>query len=269
MQTKQLLAISKAIRRDIVKATWSAQASHVGSALSCVDILTSLYFDVANIDPKNSKDLDRDRIILSKGHGGIGLLVTLAHRGFFPKQDLKKYCNNGSVLMGHTMRESAPGIEVTTGSLAHGLPIGVGMAIAAKADKLNSKVYVILSDGELDEGSNWEAIMAAGNFKLDNLIAIVDYNKIQSFGRVKDIMDLEPLADKWRAFKWGVKQVSGHDFSQLKRSFSSVPIKRGSPTVLIANTVKGKGVSFMEDKLEWHYQSPNDQELSMAIKELS
>lgn len=269
MENISLEEISKVIRRQIVSAVSKANASHVGSAFSCVDILTALYFKVANIDPKNPKKMTRDRIILSKGHGGVGLLATLANRGFFPKKQLEKYCGDGTTLTGHTMMESAPGVEVTTGSLGHGLSIGLGMALALKADNLKSKVYVILSDGELDEGSCWEAILAAGNFKLDNLVAIVDYNKIQSFGTVKEVMDLEPLATKWQAFKWAVREVDGHNFGDLSSVLSQVPFTKGMPSVVVAHTIKGKGVSFMENRLEWHYKSPDADQLAQALKELS
>lgn len=265
----QLAQKSKIIRRDIVKAVTAANASHVGTALSCTDILVALYFNVANINPKNPQKNNRDRIILSKGHGGIALLATLANRGFFPRAKLNKYCTDGSRLTGHTMMESAVGVEVTTGSLGHGLSIGSGMAIALRADSINSKVFAILSDGELDEGSCWEAIMAVGHLKLDNLVAIVDYNKIQSFGTVKEVMDLEPLSAKWKSFKWGVREVDGHNFRELISAFESVPFIKGRPSVIIAHTIKGKGVSFMENRLEWHYKSPSPDQLKQALKELS
>lgn len=268
LEPTELAAKSKIIRREILLSVSRAKASHVGSALSCVDILTSLYFSIAKIDPKELKNISRDRIILSKGHGGIALLATLAHRGFFPVKRLLKYCKNGETLTGHTMMESTPGVEVTTGSLGHGLPIGIGMALATKENKLKSKIYVILSDGELDEGSNWEAIMAAGNFRLDNLVAIVDYNKIQSFGTTQDVMDLEPLVDKWRAFKWDVREVDGHNFDDLTKVLNSTPFSKGRPSVVIAHTIKGKGVSFMENKLAWHYKSPDSKQLKQALKEL-
>lgn len=265
----ELKRTSILIRRDILEMVWRAQASHVGSALSCVDILTALYFNVAQIDPIRPSNPNRDRIILSKGHGGVALLSTLARRGFFPVSELKNYLKDGTTLTGHTMIESAKGIEATTGSLGHGLSLGIGMSLAAKSDKKNYKVYVIISDGELDEGSVWEAILAAGNFRLNNLVVIVDYNKIQSFGTTKEVMDLEPLQSKWESFKWAVNVVNGHNFSQLLDCLTSIPFKKFRPNVIIAHTVKGKGVSFMENRLEWHYKSPDDQELKLALKELS
>lgn len=269
LNKSRLILKSREIRRDVLKMVARAGASHVGSALSCTDILTALYFAVANIDSKNPQKINRDRIILSKGHAGVGLLATLANRGFFPKRQLLKYCENGTPYTGHTMRDSAPGIEVTTGSLGHGLSIGLGMALAMKADRLKSKVFVILSDGELDEGSCWESILTAGNFRLDNLVAIVDYNKIQSFGTVKEVMDLEPLSAKWQAFKWNVREVNGHDVGELTRTLASTPFAVGMPSVVIAHTVKGKGVSFMENRLEWHYKSPDADQLERALEELS
>ena len=268
LNANQIIAKTKQIRIDTIKMVFSAEASHVGSALSCVDILASLYFGILNINPRRPRSKDRDKLILSKGHAGVGLLATLAHRGFFSVSELKNYCQDGSKLTGHTMLESAPGVEATTGSLGHGLAIGLGMALVGKREGSNSKVFVILSDGELDEGSNWEAILAAGNFRLDNLIAVVDYNKIQSFGRVKNVMDLEPLSKKWADFKWATREIDGHNIEELLKTFKKVPFKKGWPSCIICHTVKGKGVSFMEDKLEWHYKSPNEDQLNLAIKEM-
>lgn len=260
---------SQEIRRTILEMVARSQASHIGSAFSCLDILISLYFNVANIDPENPSRKDRDRIILSKGHAGAALLAVLAHRQFFPIETLKGYYTNGSLLEGHPMIESSPGIEMTSGSLGHGLPLGLGMALALRSDKLKAKVFVILSDGELDEGSTWEAILAAGNFGADNLVAIVDYNKLQGFGTTKEVMDLEPLAEKWESFKWVVREIDGHNFEELNKVLASTPFAAKKPSVVIANTVKGKGVSFMENKVEWHYKSPNDLERRKALSELS
>ena len=269
LSADKLVVKSKAIRRDIVKSIAAANVSHIGSALSCTDILTTLFFRIANVDSKNPTLRDRDRIILSKGHGGIALLATLAHRGFFPIEKLKTYCKDGSRLTGHTTKDSVPGIDASTGSLGHGLSMGIGMALALKRDRPKAKVYVILSDGELDEGSNWEAILAAGNFKLENLVAVVDYNKIQSLGTVREVMDLEPIMQKWKAFRWRTRKVSGHDFGQLIKAFNSCPFEKDRPSVIIADTIKGKGVSFMENKLAWHYKSPDPDQLKQALKELS
>ena len=267
LSTLQIISKAKEIRKTILRAVCDAQASHVGSALSCADILSVLYFNVLKIDPKSPKSLLRDRLILSKGHAGIGLLSTLAQRGFFPVSKLKNYCRDGSTLTGHTMIESAPGVEATTGSLGHGLPIGVGMALASKIDSLGFRVFVILSEGELDEGSNWEAILSAAHLKLSSLVAVVDYNKIQSFGRTREVMDLEPLVKKWTDFGWNVSEVDGHDIGALVQTFKSIS-KSNKPSCIIAHTIKGKGVSYMEDKLEWHYKSPDIKQLKQALQEL-
>lgn len=268
LTAQQIEQKSKEIRGDVLKMVAAADASHVGSALSCIDILACLYFGILNLDPKKPLMKNRDKFILSKGHAGVGLLATLAHRGFFKTSKLRDYCSDCSTLTGHTMIESAPGVEATTGSLGHGLPLGIGMSLAAKRDKNKSITYVLLSDGELDEGSNWEAILAAGNFKLDNLAAIVDYNKIQSFGTVMDVMDLEPLSGKWRDFKWSVKEVDGHNVGELMDVFRKIPFDESKPSCVIAHTIKGKGISFMENKLEWHYKSPKGDQLTKALNEL-
>lgn len=245
-----------------------AKASHVGSSLSCVDILKTLYFDIMKIDPKAPRDADRDIFILSKGHAASALYATLAHRGFFPLSALDEYGKDDKRLPCHASKECMPGIEISTGSLGHGLPIGLGMALSFKHDKRHNYVYVLLSDGECDEGSNWEAALFASHHKLDNVVVVIDYNKIQALGRTNEVLNLEPLADKWKSFGWGVKEVDGHSDKELKKALSSCPIKKGSPSVVIAHTIKGKGVSFMEDKLLWHYKSPTLQDYEAAIKEL-
>ena len=247
--------------------THAAGASHIGTSLSMADILSVLYTRTLNIDATRPDWPERDRLIVSKGHGAAILYAALAERNFFPLNWLTEYCKDGSKLLGHVSHH-VPGVEVSTGSLGHGLPVGCGMALAAKRDGRASRIFVILSDGELDEGSNWEAILFAGHNRLDNLVAIVDYNKIQSFGNVKDILDLDPLPAKWEAFHWRVAEVDGHNFSQLEDTLSRVPFETGRPTAIIAHTVKGKGVSFMEDRLEWHYKSPNAEQLSRALEEL-
>jgi transketolase len=245
----------------------AASASHIGSCLSIADILAVLFTRVLRIDPVNGLDPDRDRFVLSKGHAAAILYACLAERGFFPAAELMTYCQSGSRLTGH-VSHGVPGVEVSTGSLGHGLPISVGFALAARADSRRSKVICLLSDGECDEGSNWEAILFAPHHKLDNLTVIVDYNKIQSFGRVSEVLDLEPLADKWRAFGWHTVEIDGHDLESLAKVFSALPAQPGRPTAVIAHTIKGKGVSFMEDKLEWHYKSPSRDQLESALKEI-
>jgi len=231
------------------------------------DLVACLYWNTLRIDPTHPTWPDRDRFILSKGHGAAILYATLAECGFFPLAELDTYCQDGSRLTGHAT-SGVPGIELSSGSLGHGLPVGCGIALAAKREKLPFRTFVLLSDGELDEGSNWEAILFAPQHQLDNLVAIVDYNKIQSFGLVKDVLELEPLADKFRAFRWAVKEVDGHNMKELVEVLGSMPRESGRPTAIIAHTVKGKGVSYMEDNLAWHYKSPTDEQLKNALKEL-
>ena len=255
------------IRRKTFLLTHKARGGHLGSSFSAIDILTALYFGVLKINPQKPELPDRDRFIMSKGHAAAAVYTTLAERGFFSPKKLAAYHADGSILGGH-VNYYVPGVEFSTGSLGHGLSLGAGVAMSAKFDKKKYKAYVLLSDGECDEGSTWEAVLAAGHFRLDNLIAIVDYNKIQSFGRVKEVMNLEPFADTWRSFNWGVKEVDGHNFKELVSALKSVPFKKGRPSVIIAHTIKGKGVSFMEDTVEWHYHTPNDEHLKKAMEEL-
>jgi len=255
------------IRAWVLKLVHSANASHAGSCLSEADILGVLYGGVLRVDPKRPDWPGRDRFILSKGHAGAGVFAALGESGFFPIEELHTYCKGGSALTGH-ISHHVPGVEVSTGSLGHGLPIGVGMALAAQADGLSHRVFVLLSDGECDEGSNWEAILFAPHHRLDNLVVIVDFNKIQSFGSVKEVLDLDPFADKWRAFNWAVREVDGHDHAQIHAALSEAPFTRGKPSVIIAHTIKGKGVSFMEQQLMWHYKSPDAAQLKAALAEL-
>ncbi|MGY3408390.1 transketolase [Bradyrhizobium sp. GM5.1] len=255
------------IRAHALRMIYRAKASHIGSCLSIADILAALYTRVMRIDPLQPKDPARDRFILSKGHAAAILYAALAERGFLSIAELDTYCEVDSRLTGH-VSHGVPGVEVSTGSLGHGLPIAVGMAIGVRAQGTGARVFCLLSDGECDEGSNWEAILFAPHHELDNLVAIVDFNKIQSFGRVSEVLELEPFADKWRAFRWNVVEVDGHDLNALSAAFGAVPAKPRQPTVVIAHTIKGKGVSFMEDKLEWHYKSPSEEQLRAALVEL-
>jgi transketolase len=245
-----------------------ANASHVGSCLSMADILAVLYGGVLRVDPARPDWGDRDRFILSKGHGGAAVYATLAERGFFPVKWLDTYCENDSPLAGHITHHGVPGVEVSTGSLGHGLGIACGMALAGKRRGRPYRVFALLSDGECDEGSTWEAALFAPHHHLDNLIAIIDYNKIQSFGTVRDVLDLEPFADKWAAFGWCVRVLDGHNHAQLSAVLSTVPLDFGKPTLVLADTVKGKGVAFMEDQLAWHYKSPDAHQLASALAEL-
>jgi len=261
--------IAREIRKKILKMIFDSQASHIGSALSCVDILTVLYFKILNINPQSPLAENRDRFILSKGHAASALYATLAQRGFFPEEILDSYCLNGGKLPGHSTKGCVPGVEVSTGSLGHGLSMGAGMAIAAKHDNKNYKIFVLLSDGECDEGSVWETAMFASHHKLDNLIGIIDYNKFQAFGKTNDILNLEPLKEKWLSFGWQAQETDGHNFSQIEKTLNNVPFEKGKPSLIIAHTVKGKGISFMENKVEWHYKSPNKEQYNLALKELN
>ena len=265
---KELTEYAKEIRKSILEMIVVSNSSHIATAYSVVEILTVLYFSVMRINPKKPDWLDRDRFILSKGHGAAANYAVLGHRGFFSKSLFKTYALDGGKLHGHSTYGVVPGIEFSTGSLGHGLPVAVGMAIAAKRTKKEYRVFVVLGDGDCQEGSNWEAIMAAGHYGLDNLVVIVDYNKLQGLGKVKDIMDLEPFADKWQAFKWEVREVDGHSVSDLLGILKKIPFKKGKPSVILAHTVKGKGVSYMEHNIKWHYSTPLDENYSTAVKEL-
>lgn len=261
--------ISKGIRNKILKMIFDSQASHIGSALSCVDILTVLYFKMLSIDPENPLDENRDRFILSKGHAATALYATLAQKGFFSEKILDKYCQDGNRLSGHSTIHCVPGVEVSTGSLGHGLAMGAGMALAEKRDNKNYRVFVLMSDGECDEGSVWEAAMFTSHHKLDNLTAIIDYNKLQAMGKTNEVVNLEPFAEKWQSFGWAVKEIDGHNFSEIEKCLSQVPFEKNKPSLIIAHTIKGKGISFMENKLVWHYKSPNKEEFERALKELN
>ncbi len=260
---------AKEIRKNILRMMLKSQTSHIGSCLSCVEILTILYFKILRIDSKNPFSEKRDRFVLSKGHAVASLYSTLALRGFFPLKELDHYCKDGEKMPGHSTKRSMPGVEVTTGALGHGLPMATGMALALKKDKRSQRVFVLMSDGECDEGSNWEAALFAGHHKLDNLTSIIDYNKLQAFGRTNKVLNLEPLAKKWEDFGWQVKEVDGHNLNELEKVLSKIPFKKGKPSLLISHTVKGRGVSFMENKMEWHYKNLTDELFEKAIKEIS
>jgi transketolase len=253
--------IAKEIRKKILKMIFNSQTSHIGSALSVVDILTVLYFKILSIDPKAPWAKNRDRFILSKGHAVSAWYATLAKRGFFNEEILDKYCVDGGILSGHPDRFSVPGIESSTGSLGHGLPIGVGLAFAGKKDKKNYRVFVLMSDGECEEGSVWEAAISASRLKLDNLIGIIDANKLQAYEKTDNIQPISSLKGKFENFGWSVKETDGHNFEKLEQVFRNIPIKKGKPTMIIAHTIKGKGIPTMENKLEWHYRSPKENQL--------
>src|SRR4051794_8275145 len=271
--TDQQLALkSLRYRKRIIQIIKRAGAGHTGGSLSCTDILNVLYNRVLNVSPATFADPKRDRYIQSKGHSVEALFVVLAERGFFPDAELETLCGYRSHFVGHPTRK-VPGIEQNTGALGHGLPIGVGMAIAGKKDRADFRVFALLGDGELAEGSNWEAAMAAAHYNLDNLVAIVDHNTLQITGRTRDVCSNEPLDEKFRAFNWDVRVIDGHSIAQLTESFSrrvhAAPAPaRARPLAIIANTTKGRGVSFMQDVAKWHHGVPSDAEYDKAIAEL-
>lgn len=255
------------IRLSTVKMTSLGESSHIGSILSISDILAVLYGYALNYKSEQPDWSERDRFILSKGHAGAGVYAALAHSGFFPIKKLNTHYQDGSNFSGHVSHKGVPGVDFSTGSLGHGLPVAAGMALAAKINNLPHKVFVVMSDGECDEGSNWEAILFAAHHELNNLVVIVDYNKLQSIKSTQDTLGLEPFVGKWESFNWIVEECDGHDHKQLKLIIDSIP-NSNKPTCIIANTVKGKGVSFMENNVLWHYRSPKGQEFRDAIAEL-
>jgi transketolase len=264
-----LQAIARTLRMRLIEASHRAAAPHLGSCLSCIDILTALYFSVLRIDPKQPGDEGRDRFILSKGHGAPALYQVLAMRGFFPEADLDSFGADGSVLNEHPPAPGhLPGIEAATGSLGHGLPMGLGMAVAARIRGLDYRVFALLSDGECNEGSTWEAALFAPAQALDKVAVVVDYNKWQATGRSDEVLALAPLLDKWRAFGWSACEADGHDIDRLVELLSRVPDGSGKPVAIIAHTVKGKGVSFMEDDNNWHYRIPTAEDVERARREL-
>ena len=266
---EELQALQRSLRREILTMAHRSKSGHLGSALSVVDILLCVYFGHLRYDPQDVRAVDRDRCILSKGHACAAFYVVLAEAGFFPKKELETYLRDGSRLAGHPHLFSPPGTEASTGSLGHGLGLGTGMALAARLDGRDSRTVVVVSDGECDEGSLWEAALAAGSWKLSSLTCIVDCNKIQAFGRTADVLNLEPFADKWRAFGWRVLEVDGHDCAALQSALAEARQPWDRPTVIIADTIKGKGVSFMEDTIDWHYWSSNDEHFAKAMEELA
>jgi len=263
-----LTELARKLREHSVRMTHKAGASHVGSSLSMVELLVVLYTRILRVDPHRPDWPERDRFILSKGHGCAAYYAVLAETGFFPLEWLETFYSDGSRLAGHATHTYVPGIEISTGSLGHGLSVATGMALAAKRDSRSWRVFCLLSDGECDEGSTWEPILFAPQHRLDNLIAIVDYNKIQSLGAVKEVIDLDPLAAKWQSFGWSVREVDGHNLEEIEEALRQVPYEIGRPSCLIAHTVKGKGISFMENKLLWHYRSPQGDEYRAALAEL-
>lgn len=265
---EQLAQISNELRERVLQMIAKAGSGHPGGSLSAADIMTYLFYEVLRLDPQHPKWPDRDRFILAKGHAAPILYALLAKRGFFPEAWLETLRQLGSPLQGHPSMKDTPGVEASTGSLGQGLSFGVGVALAGKLDQKDYRVYVLLGDGEVQEGQVWEAAMAAAKFRLDNLTAILDYNGVQSDGKVPDVMPLEPLADKWRAFGWAVWEIDGHNFADIRRAVTEARGVRGQPAMIVAHTVKGKGVSFMEHRAEWHGKAPSAAELATALTEL-
>ena len=270
IDTSDARVLAWLIRRHGLEMTHISRGSHIGAIFSVAEIMAVLYTGVLNVDPANPKMEGRDRLILSKGHAGASVYAALAERGFFPVEELSTHYANGSRLSGHVSHKGVPGVEFSTGSLGHGLAVGAGMALGAKMDKEDWRTFVVMGDGECDEGSVWEAALQAHQYKLDNLIAVVDHNRMQSLDFCENTIALEPFTDKWASFGWNVMQVDGHDVAALRTAFEQAKANRGTgkPTVIIAETTKGKGVSFMENDILWHYRTPQGEEYEAALKEL-
>ena len=259
---------AKEIRKAIFKTICKGGGGHIPASLSITEILTVLYYQVMNIDPKNPKDPQRDRFILSKGHSAIGLFTILYLKGFISHRKLLTFRQNGSDLGGHLDLHKVPGVEMSTGSLGHGLSVGVGIALAGKIDQKNYRVFVLMGDGETQEGSIWEAAMSAAHYKLDNLIGIIDRNKIQIDGYTEDIMSLEPYKDKWESFGWSVQEINGHDMNEILQTLDKTPNEKGKPSLIICHTIKGKGITFMENSAKWHGGAPSGDLAARALEEM-
>ena len=268
MNKLELMKTANEVRKGIVTAVHSAKSGHPGGSLSAADIYTYLYFEEMNIDPKDPKKADRDRFVLSKGHTEPGYYSTLAHRGFFPVEDLTTLRKVGSYLQGHPDMKHIPGVDMSSGSLGQGISAAVGMAISAKLSDDDYRVYTLLGDGEIQEGQVWEASMLAGHRKLDNLVVIVDNNNLQIDGKITDVNSPYPIDKKFEAFNFHVINIDGNDFDQIEAAFKEARKTKGMPTAIIARTIKGKGVSFMEDQAGWHGKAPNDEQYAQAMEEL-
>ena len=265
---EELREITRKVRTDILTMLNQAGSGHTGGSLSAADILTALYFSKMKHNPKNPKWEDRDRFVLSKGHAAPALYAVLARCGYFNPEALYSLRKLGSILQGHPDMNTTPGVEISTGSLGQGLSIANGMALGLKLDKKNTRVYVLMGDGEIEEGQIWEAAMSAAHYKIDNLCALLDYNGLQIDGPVKEIMNVDPLPDKWKSFGWHVFEIDGHDIEAILDALHKAEKIKGKPSIIICNTVKGKGVSFFENKVEYHGVAPTDEELEGALKEL-
>ena len=268
MNKLELMKTANEIRKGIVTALHSAKAGHPGGSLSATEIFTYLYFEEMNVDPKDPKKADRDRFVLSKGHTAPGLYSTLAQKGFFPKEDLVTLRHTGSYLQGHPDMKHIPGVDMSSGSLGQGISAAVGMAIAGKLDNADYRVYTLLGDGEIQEGQVWEASMLAAHRKLDNLVVIVDNNNLQIDGEITEVNSPYPIDKKFEAFNFHVINIDGNDFDQINAAFKEAKTVKGQPTAIIAKTVKGKGVSFMENQVGWHGKAPNDEEYAIAMEDL-
>lgn len=268
MTESELKKTANEVRKNIVTAVYHAHSGHPGGSLSAADILTYLYFEEMNIDPKDPKKADRDRFVLSKGHAAPGLYSTLAERGYFDKEELKGLRHVGCFLQGHPDMKHTPGVDMSSGSLGQGISAAVGMALAGKMDNADYRVYALLGDGEIQEGQVWEASMLAANHKLDNLVVIVDNNNLQIDGTVEDVNSPYPIDEKFKAFKFHVININGNDFGEIAAAFKEAREHKGQPTAIIAKTVKGKGVSFMENQVGWHGKAPNEEEYETAMKDL-
>ncbi len=268
MTNTELKIKANAVRKGIIEGVHSAKAGHPGGSLSAADMFTFLYFEEMNIDPKDPKKADRDRFVLSKGHTAPGLYSVLANRGYFPVEDLKTLRHLGSYLQGHPCMQETPGVDMSSGSLGQGISAAVGMALAAKLDGADYRVFTLLGDGEIQEGQVWEASMFAGAKGLDNLVVIVDNNGLQIDGRVEDVCSVYPIADKFKAFNFETVEINGHDFNEIREAMQTARQTKGKPTAIIMKTTKGKGVSFMEDQAGWHGKAPNDEEFAIAMADL-
>lgn len=266
--TNDLAQRAHALRQLIFKTIYCAGGGHIPSGLSIAEILIVLYFRFLRVDPQCPHAQDRDRFILSKGHAGVALFSVLAMKGFFDRKLLGSSCHLGNPLGGHPDMVKVPGVDASTGSLGHGFPYGAGIAFAGKQHQKDYKVYCLLGDGECQEGSIWEAAIFSAQHQLDNLIAIIDYNKLQAIDFLDNVGSLSPLADKWKAFGWEVAEVDGHDIEDISCALEKIPLKKGKPSLIIAHTIKGKGISFMENAPIWHYRMPNAEELKIALKDL-
>lgn len=265
---EKLKKLAIQVRRDTLSMVYKSKDGHIPSALSIVEILITLYSEILKIDKGDLFNTERDRFILSKGHGCASLYSVLARAGFFSLEELNKFCTKGGILGGHPDHRLVPGIEISTGSLGHGFPMGVGFAMSAKLEKSPRKIYCIVGDGECNEGSIWEAAAISAHRKLDNLIVIIDYNKLQSSGKGVDVQNPYDIKLKWSAFGWETLDIDGHDFTQIHKALSKCPLVKNKPTAIIAHTVKGKGISFMENDNKWHTSIPNEEEYTAALKEL-